>query len=135
MARKRREEPTANVSHYGGVTITDSDVAAGGSIVGGDMITLSGEDEKRLDVLFRDLVTAVNANPIINDAQRTEVLKKSTQLQAELKKPEPDLGTLASIKQFLASQGAGIATAAAAIFQYPPVQNTLKILTERLLGA
>jgi len=116
------------------VNIERSHVAAGGDIVGGDKISLDGSDS-RLETLFRDLVTAVNTSPSIPEAQRTEVLAKSSQLRTELAKPEPDLGSLASLKSFLASQGAGIAAAAAAIFQYPPVQNTLKVLTERFLGA
>ena len=134
MVRKRQQESTSTVSRIGGVNIEGSHVAAGGDIVGGDKLTLSGDDS-RLDALFRDLVTAINSSPSIGEGQRTEILAKSKQLRGELAKPEPDLGTLASLKSFLASQGANIATAAGAIFQYPPMQTTLKTLTERFLGA
>ncbi len=133
MARKREDELARPISRVGGINIDRSSVTAGGDIVGGDKTTLSG-DERQLDALFAQLTTAIQTRRSIAADDRDDLVQKSNELKTELDRPEPDLGKVASLKNVLVSKGDAVATAVAAIFQYPPVQDTLKALTQRLLG-
>jgi hypothetical protein len=134
MARRHQEGDARRIDRVGGINIERSSVTAGGDIVGGNKTTLSGEDQQ-LDALFAQLATAIQTSRTVPIEDRDELSRKSNELKEELVKPEPDLGRVASLKNLLVSKGDAIATAVAAIFQYPPVQDTLKVLTQRLLGS
>ncbi len=113
--------------------ISGSTVSAGGDIVGGNKITVAGED-REYEQLFEQLRGAIESASL--PAPRKKALRQgSDELQAELKKPSPDLGTIQRLKQVLVENGEGIAMTATAIFQYPPVATALRAALDRVLGA
>ncbi len=135
MPQKKRDasKSQAATNHSGGIHIERSDVQVGGDMVARDKITLHG-DNREIEKLFQQLVTAIQNSKDLNSDQKQEALAKSRELESELNKPEPDLSNLTRLKQFLQDQGGLIATAVGAVFQYPPVQETIKTLAQRLIG-
>lgn len=135
MRQKKRVEsrPREDGPQSGGIHIDGSQVQVGGDMVGGNKLTLRGDD-RELEALFKQLVAAIQDNKSLSATEKQEALAKSKELESELKKPEPDLAKLSRLKQFLHDKGGMIATMVSALFQYPPVQETIKTLTQRLLG-
>jgi hypothetical protein len=133
MAKRERSRGDGGSEHRtGGVHISGSSVSAGGDIVGGNKITVAGED-REYEQLFEQLRGAIESASL--PAPKKNALRQgSEELQAELKKPSPDLGTIQRLKQVLVENGEGIAMTATAIFQYPPVATALRAALNRVLG-
>jgi len=110
-----------------------SHVTTGGDLIGGDKTTIS-MDAQQFEELFARLSKQIQNNRDLSAAERQESIAASRNLQKELKKPRPDLGKIARLKEFLLSKGDRIAAAVGAIFQYPPVQESLKVAAQRLIG-
>jgi hypothetical protein len=108
-------------------------VDVGGDLVGRDKVTI-GASDREFEALFARLGSAIEGAEGLTADEKREVAAVGDDLKAELTKPEPDPGTLARLKDFLAARGGQIAVAVGAIFRYPPVQEAVKALTQRLLG-
>jgi hypothetical protein len=134
MAGKQRRGSAGSSSRQAGVYIEGSHVNVGGDLVGRDKIML-GEADQEFDRLFRNLATTIVGATSVSADEKHKLAATSDELQIELKKNEPDLGTLTRLKSALQGGGPAIATAVTAIFQYPPVQEAVKAMTQRLLGS
>jgi hypothetical protein len=114
----------------GGVNISGhAKVDVKGDIVGRDKVTAGSVDE--LEQLFASLNAAIQHAP----ADQNDLAQASRELHDELAQPEPDLGKIDRLKRLLVASGGQIAEITAAIFAYGPVQESLKIALQRLLGA
>jgi hypothetical protein len=116
----------------GGVHISGSEVHVGGDVVGGNKITVTGAD-REYEQLFEQLRSAIESTRLPVTKKRA-LRQSSDELEVELRKPEPDLGTIQRLKQLLIDHGEGIAATATAIFQYPPVSTALRAALSRVLG-
>jgi hypothetical protein len=134
MARKRNRTSSDVSNRKAGVYIEGSHVNVGGDLVGRDKVTI-GSDDRGLDGLFEELAIAIRHTDNLSPDEKKQLTAAGNQLRTELKKDEPDLGVIGRLKGLLQSSGGTVATAAAAIFQYPPVQDAIKAVTQRLLGA
>lgn len=134
MAKKTTRQKPTTEKREGGIYIGDgATVNAGGDLVGRDKISvgLGGEE---LENLFERLENAIQNHTALKTNEKEELSAKSKELEDELKKSNPDLGTLTRLKQFIAAKGGTISVAVGAIFQYGPVQETIKMLAQRLVG-
>ena len=94
-----------------------------------------GAADRDLDALFARLTAAIGETNSLSADEKRDLAAKGDELRAELEQPEPDLGKVARLKERLQARGGQIASVVGMIFHYPPVQETLKTLTQRLLGA
>lgn len=134
MAKRRKANNQAVDRRTGGVYIDGgSHVTVGGDLVGGNKVTL-GRDDKQFEALFVHLKEVIQSDKALNTADKEQVLAESEKLKEELEKSEPDLGAVARLKRFISSKGGVIAAAVGAIFQYPPVQEAIKVVSQRLMG-
>ena len=133
MARKGDRRLGRSEHRSAGVYIERSRVEVAGDLVGRDKVSLGAAD-RELDELFARLAGAIRESGTLSADDKQHLEGTGDELRAELEQPEPDLGKVARLKEFLQAQGGQIAGAVGAIFQYPPVQDTLKALTQRLLG-
>ena len=133
MAKRERPGGDGGSEHRtGGVHISGSQVHVGGDMVGGNKITVGGAD-RELERLFDGLRGSIESSAL--PVTKKKALRQgSDELEAELKKPEPDLGTIQRLKALLAEHGEAVAGAAMAIFQYPPVATALRAALSRVLG-
>lgn len=115
-----------------GVHISGSQVTVGGDVVGGNKITIGGADQE-YERLFEQLRGSIESSAL--PVTKKKALRQgSDELESELKKPEPDLGTVQRLKTLLVEHGEVVAGAATAIFQYPPVATALRAAFSRVLG-
>jgi hypothetical protein len=120
---------------YAGVTISGhSRVDVKGDIVGRDKIQ-SVSAETSLDAVFAELHKAIGDTRGLDADERKRLTAASDDLKSELSGDKPDLGKVERLKTLLTSMGGQIAAATSAIFVYAPVQETLKVAVQRLLGA
>ncbi len=134
MAKQKKTRLATTDQRSGGVYISGSArVKVDGDLVGRDKIVLRSDD-RELDGLFDRLIGVIQSSPGLSAGEKQKAIDKSKELRTELKKPEPDLNKLDRIKRFLLSKGEVIAAAVGAVFQYPPVQETIKTITQRLIG-
>ncbi len=133
MAERERPHGDGGSEHRtGGVHISGSQVHVGGDIVGGNKITVGGADPE-FERLFEHLRGSIESSAL--PVTKKKALRQgSDELEAELRKPAPDLGTIQRLKQLLAEHGEAIAGTATAIFQYPPVAMALRAALNRVLG-
>lgn len=133
VGRRDRASPGRGDRRSAGVYIERSRVDVGGDLVGRDKVTI-GSSDREFEALFARLGSAIEGAEGLTADEKREVAMVGDDLKAELTKPEPDPGTLARLKGLLAARGGQIAAAVGAIFRYPPVQEAVKALTQRLLG-
>jgi hypothetical protein len=120
---------------YAGVSISgNARVDVKGDIVGRDKIQNVSADTS-LDAVFDELNRAIDSTKGLSTDQRRRLAAASADLKSELGSDKPDLGKVERLKTMLASMGGQIASATSAIFVYQPVQETLKVAVQRLLGA
>ena len=132
---KRRKARNASIDQRsGGVYISGSgDVRVKGDLVGRDKITQAGDD-REFEALFAELVETIRNSQALSGDEKQDLIAKGEELKAELEQPEPDLGKVGRLKQFLLAKGDWITAAVGAVFQYPPVQETLKNAAQRVIG-
>jgi hypothetical protein len=134
MVKKGKRPSTVLDHRTGGVYISDrARVNVDGDLVGRDKIT-SALATDEFNGLFTRLLEAVEQSQDLNPQEKKETQSKSEELKEELKQSEPDLGKLDRLKKFISSKGGAIAAATGAIFQYPPVQELVKSIAQRLVG-
>ena len=134
MAKKSDRGSGRSEHRRAGVYIERSRIEVGGDLVGRDKVTL-GAGDREFEALFSRLASAIQATDALPAEQKRELAAKGDELKAELQQPEPDLGKVARLKELLQARGGQIASVVGVIFRYPPVQETLRALTQRLLGA
>jgi len=134
VAKKGRGGSPPGEHRRAGVYIERSRVDVGGDLVGRDKVTI-GSADRELDALFARLTAAIGETNSLSADEKQDLAAKGDELRAELEQPEPDLGKVARLKELLQARGGQIASVVGVIFRYPPVQETLKALTQRHLGA
>jgi len=131
---KRRRPSEAAGGRSAGVYIERSRVDVGGDLVGRDKVVL-GAGDPGLDELFAQLAAEISASPDTDAEEKRALAVAGDELKSELQQAEPDLGKIGRLKQALAAHGGEISAAVGAIFRYPAVQDAVKTMTQRLLGA
>jgi uncharacterized protein (DUF1800 family) len=101
-------------------------------VVGNKIEQTAGTQE--LAALLSNLSAAVAESRSLSDPQRRELLSARTQLEAELVRDKPNGRKLQRLRAAFDAYGGEIASAATAVFNYPPVYDTLKSAMQRLLG-
>jgi len=131
---KRRRPSEVPGDRKAGVYIEQSRVEISGDLVGRDKV-LIGANDPGLDQLFAHLEAVIGSAPG-TDADKKQALERSSKdLKAELQQAEPDLGKIGRLKEALIAHGGEISAAVGAIFRYPAVQDVIKMMSQRLLGA
>ena len=134
MAQTGKEEATS-AGRSGGVYISNSDnMNISGEMIGRDKITIAPGDPG-LAEQFERLIAAIHRADGLADDDKTQLIGEAETLKSELAKPEPRLGVVERVKGLLIERGGAIAAAAAGVFQYPPVQETVTLAVKRLMGA
>jgi hypothetical protein len=130
----KRRPSQASGGRKAGVYIEQSRVDVSGDLVGRDKVVI-GASDSGLDQLFAHLESVIGSTEGTNAQKKQALERSSKELKAELQQAEPDLGKIGRLKEVLVAHGGEISAAVGAIFRYPAVQDVIKMMSQRLLGA